>query len=580
MPPQNKPSFLEKLFSTFKPQYFFAVLGFILYSPSIFGAFVYDDIVQIVNNSYVHSINNVFIYFINPNTTGFPFVRFYRPLTYSVYTLFYSLFGQSTFFYHLFQTSIFIASVYFLFLILKRFFKFDIPILLATIYLVHPINVEIVAYIADLQDVLYCFFGLLALFIVLRREKFNVRLGLLISFLLILSFFSKETGILFIPILILFGLFFKKSSLRFSIIYSTLSLIIYGVFRFIIANNYSPVSLTQMSVIRDQAVRTTVLLSSPKIFFYYLSAFFCPINLTIFQRWLVNKISFSSVYIPLFFDLSFLTVISVVGYYIYRTRRENLSIFIFFLTWFVLGMILCFPIWLLDQTVSNRWFYFPMIGFLGIIGLILNLIKINNYKIKIIFRLLTFTLISILSVVVLVRSSNFQTRLTLYAHEASTSNDAQMYRVYEEELIKDGKFDDAEKVLTKLNSLDPDNSLNLWYAGLINENLGNYSKASEYYKKLLPTIYGPYAYFELPRMFIFREKDYEGAEKILKEGINKDSKIAYLWELLAVSEYNLQKKTEALTAIETAKNLSDTQEIDYIYNQILNDLPIKANYKQ
>jgi len=73
--------------------------------------------------------------------------------------------GKQPFPFHLLQLLLHVTNAFLLFLILRKFVSSNISIPLAIIYLVHHINTEAVVYISDLQDILFVFFGLLAVFV-------------------------------------------------------------------------------------------------------------------------------------------------------------------------------------------------------------------------------------------------------------------------------------------------------------------------------------------------------------------------------------------------------------------------------
>src|SRR5215469_3581776 len=174
------------------------IIGIIVYFNSLFGQFVFDDIPTIATNLYVHNPSNIFLVFVSPHELQ-NLERFYRPVSYSLYSLFYSLFGLNTFPYHLFQLIIVLANTSLVYLVLKKILKnVTAAFLLSLIFLVHPINEETVVYISYYQDVLYFFFGMSAFYLVLRVKELTLKHATVLYLLLFLSLLSKETGIIFV----------------------------------------------------------------------------------------------------------------------------------------------------------------------------------------------------------------------------------------------------------------------------------------------------------------------------------------------------------------------------------------------
>jgi len=172
------------------------IVGFIVYYKALFGQFIWDDLFNIVNNPFIHSVGNIFSVFVSQQESPVN-IRFYRPAVFSLYTLIYSLFGQSTFFYHLVQLLLHLTNVSLIFLLFKKFFNKNIAFFLSLIFLIHPINTETVAYISNTQDILYFFFGIFALYLFQRLEKYNIRQLILIGMLLLLSIYLKNQELYF-----------------------------------------------------------------------------------------------------------------------------------------------------------------------------------------------------------------------------------------------------------------------------------------------------------------------------------------------------------------------------------------------
>jgi len=181
------------------------VVGVIVFTNGLFNGFVLDDISQIIDNSNIHSITNFFSFF-----TGSTFYGgggqligvYYKPITLGVYSLLYSIFGAEPFWFHLFQLILHITNVSILFLVLRRFFKSPTSLILSLIFLIHPINSESVYYISAIQDVLFFFFGIVGLWLIINYKSDKYLLFAGIS--LFLSLLSKESGVLFIVISIIY----------------------------------------------------------------------------------------------------------------------------------------------------------------------------------------------------------------------------------------------------------------------------------------------------------------------------------------------------------------------------------------
>ena len=175
-------------------------LGLVVYSFGLFNGFVWDDEEQIVNNVFVHSIKNIPILFqsstFNNGGAGLSGGTYYRPLMMTFFSFVYNIFGPNPFFFHFFQLVFHILTAILIYYLFNHFFKEGISFFLALIFLVHPGNVETVAYISAIQDIFYVFFGLLALYLIIKDRKIPIQKIILInSFAFV--YFQKRRNFIF-----------------------------------------------------------------------------------------------------------------------------------------------------------------------------------------------------------------------------------------------------------------------------------------------------------------------------------------------------------------------------------------------
>lgn len=149
-----------------------AAAGFLIYSGSLGGPFVYDDKVYITHNPWIRSLGN----FIVP--LG---LRYVGDLSFA---LNYSLSGLEPFSYHAVNTAIHVLNAIFLFLFLNRlsktpFFKTRpedaaAPVLFslsaAFLFLTHPVQVQAVAYVSQRYTSLAALFYLVSLYAFLEAR--------------------------------------------------------------------------------------------------------------------------------------------------------------------------------------------------------------------------------------------------------------------------------------------------------------------------------------------------------------------------------------------------------------------------
>ncbi len=143
------------------------------------------------------------------------------PLTYSIWALLSSLSPMaadgvlSPFLFHATNLLIHILNAVLVFLLLSYLVRNRMASLLgALLFAVHPIQVESVAWVSSLKDILSAFFGFGALLLLFAHRhgavsglKKNATAYTLITIALLLSFFAKPTGLVFIPVLVLADIF-------------------------------------------------------------------------------------------------------------------------------------------------------------------------------------------------------------------------------------------------------------------------------------------------------------------------------------------------------------------------------------
>jgi tetratricopeptide (TPR) repeat protein len=546
-------------------------IGILVYFNMLLNNFIWDDFAYIINSPQTHSFNLSTLFGTNIfNNTGQ-----YRPLTMAYFSILYNLFSTNQFFYHLTQLTLHIVNVFLVYLIFKSFFKKKLALFLSLIFLIHPMQVESVSYISASGGILFFFFGLLALYISIKNKK-SLFMNFLQLFLLLASLLTKEGGILFFPLIFIYlYLFRKKSSLSFALS-SLVTLAVYFLVRSVIGKVFFT-SRTLIPIARLNLSER--LITMPQVVFYYLKTFFCPVSLAIDQQWVITRITFSGFYLPLLLDVIFFSVLITFGFYFCKKDKKAIPAYSFFLVWFMLGLVLYSQIIPSDGAVADRWFYFHIVGLLGIIGLILQNIKPTKAN-KNIFILLAVTSLLLLGVRTVIRNNDWENPVKLFRHDSAISDNFLIESELANALVNENKFNDALTHAEKSVTYFP-NDLNLYNLGYIYEKMGNIQQAEgEYIKGLqakhyLPDGHTHYSvlYVGLTRLLLYDGRSNE-AKYYLEKGLKDYPDSGYLWMNLALADYNLHNLKDALVAAGKARQLLPGKETDYIYNQILNNQAI------
>jgi len=228
-------------------------------------------------------------------------------------------------------------------------------------------------YISSYQDILYFFFGIIALNLI-SNTNYKYRLQSA-SILVLLSLFSKESGILFVFATSLYVFLFDRKEFTKYFIFQAIILGIYFIFR------YSAIGFSGAATSFPVAELTLFqrLLNFPDILFFYIKTFLFPLNLSSSYNWVNEQISITNFFIPLLFNLLAVAVFIFMGLKYRNTSSKHLiNYYVFFGLIIIASICLHSQIIPLDATVAERWFYFSMFGLLGITGIILSWINVNK----------------------------------------------------------------------------------------------------------------------------------------------------------------------------------------------------------
>lgn len=550
-------------------------MGFVVFANSLFNAFVLDDPSQITANPFVQSLKNIPQFFLGSTFGGASTLvgAYYKPLMTTCFAVLYSIFGSNPFPFHIFQLLLHILNSILVFRLFSKFFSKTASLAASLIFLIHPINSEEVIYISDLQDTLFVFFGLLSLLVV-SKTKLTIREYSLFSLLLLGSLLSKESGLLFVPAALAYrSLVFDKRLAAGGLV--NLILACTGIVSLWVGLRHFAVSWSLESDHIFPIGRLPLLgrlINLPEIVFYYLKTFFFPRDLAVGQQWIVTSTDLVHFYLPMGTDLLFFCLLLVVGKLIFNDKKY-FPVYLFFASLFITGLTLHLQIIPLDATVADRWFYFPSIGLLGIIALLIqkyNLLK--STAVLIVFLLL----ILVLSARAIFRNSNWKDGLTLARHDTQVNPDSfVMENNFGYELIQAKTWDEAEEHLKKSIDLAPYWWLNYNNLGVVYRHKGAtgnqefIAKAEENFRKAsenTDTFYSPY---ENVAELLFNFQSAQAAKNFIVSTSKKLTLSENLYFLLSISEYQLGNKKEALAAASQAYLLNPKNERNLLLYQAL-----------
>ena len=555
--------------TTWQAAIIIAVVGIAVFFIGLNNPFTGDDIPQIVNNVPVHSITNILNFFEGStfyNGKGLAPLEgiYYRPLSTTAFSLLYTIFGLQPIAFHVFMLAIYIANALLLYLVLKYSFKPVMALSLSLIFLVHPLNSQVVFAIYSMQDALFLFFGMLAMLILLRYH--SVRTLFIVALLLLLSLLSKEAGLLFVAMAALYLFWFDRKRLVLFIYIMTLPAVLYLALRVnAVGLNRSPSNAPIASL--SLAGR---LLTAPSIMLFYLAKFVFPLQLASGYYWVYSSFSFVNVLVPLVIDTA-IVGLTVYGAFVFRKRATKAVFYtyMFFTSWAVIGLLLYLQIIPLDLTASEQWFYFPMVGILGMFGVILTVLPLHSLP-KWVLPAIGVILIGALGFRTGLRGLDWHNEYTLALSDITSSTENfGAYNVLSKELINQGRFDQAKEYAERSITIFPTftNYINL---GIALTDLGDYSGASRAYYEAIKYGNSSLAFEDIAELtLVFGEPSID--KQFLLQAINRFPQDAKLWMYLAILEDRNEDNIDAKVSISKAASLDQIPQ--FIYNGIMNNQP-------
>ncbi len=520
------------------------IIGFIVFFSTLFNGFVADDHNQIQYNPSIQSIFNIPKLFISStfeDVSNGQRGNYYKPILTTTFSLIYFVSNENVFGYHLFQILIHIFNTILIFLIFNTFFRKKISLLASLIFLIHPINVEAVVYVSALQENLFMVFGLLALYVLIKSRS-SFKKNMLIFTLLLCSILSKETGFLFLLILPLFHLLFRKEKsgdkLKILLIIDSLIAIIYLYFRIGLAH----INFTSIKIAPIQTLPFTQrIINIPAIVIFYFKTFLFPKDLIMFQTWYIQNLDLNNFYLPLIIIGIILLLLLAIAIMLYRNKQHYFKIYLFFLTWLIIGLGIHLQLIPLDETVSDRWFYFPIIGVLGILAVLAENINIKSYQIKTMLMILYIILLFTFGIRDIVRIGNWQNEKILTFHDIKNNpNSSQLQKGVADIYLSEGNIKLAEL---------------------------NYDKTTK-------TFPGATSFYDQGTFYLSIHNPKQ-AEKSFSESLTYDPTYSYTWFGLSLSKYFLNDKEGALMAATKAYSISPTPTFQRMIEIINNGESIK-----
>ena len=355
-----------------------ATLVILVYFPTFSGEFLpVDDNRLIKNNHYIRTLHSPISYLLQEDGVTHAFdthgyhTGYYRPLLNLTYFIDYKLWGLSAPGFRVTNLFLHIICCFILFHFLQFLINDRSAALLATlIFAIHPVNTEVVSWVASRNNILVTIFSISSLFFYIRGWEKGRRLSWIVSVVTFaLGILSKEMG------LMVFALFFLYQRL--------LSRTRRNIYKELLS--YLPFIMVTVAYVFLRKAATATYFSpsemagfwdrvwfAPYVILWNLRLLFLPYGLHSFV------VDYPTTYLNWQFPAG-LCYVGFLGIFIWRHRKNRLMIFS------VLSFhIALFPTLNIIPTsaitlVSMRWLYFPTVFLcFGIAQGARGLLKINS----------------------------------------------------------------------------------------------------------------------------------------------------------------------------------------------------------
>jgi hypothetical protein len=362
------------------------VIGTISYFNVIKGPFFFDDEQFIEKNDYVHNFDIKKIYTSNVTEGAHTQSNFYRPNQQFVFSVLYKTFGPNADAFHFNSILFHIINSFLLFLLLILLgFNRTLSFVGCTLFLIHPIQTESVAYISGFADVLGLFFLLsgLIIFIYSLKEQYGRKWLLLLASLILylLALFSKESMVILFPLTLLVSVFYiKKQKIKtgkFQVTAGSVTaalVIFYLLLKFSVFNFSGTLGLTNVENVYTEHLYVRIF-TFIHILPEYLKMFFFPGELYYGKPY--------AAYIDLFSQNSLRAFIGlmIIGIVIFALIKFDKHPYLALGSgWFLLSLSPFSGIIPLNAMYLEHWIYIPAIGLIILILSAVQYFEIYKYR--------------------------------------------------------------------------------------------------------------------------------------------------------------------------------------------------------
>lgn len=537
-----------------------------LYGPSLFYNFVWDDWYYIKDNPLTKEWSREGLKSVwTSNHLGH-----YAPVTITALAFLRHIFGLEPYGFHLAQLVVHSACAVLVYLLLRKIESGRIAFLATLFFVVHPANIESIAWISELKSTLAFLFFLLAFIFFIRfREKEHWWDGALAGVCLVLSLLAKINTVVAPAIFLLYD--YRQGARLRTLRWKSLAAY------FLISGAMTVIHLRAFHG-NQQAMQAdyygglgTHIFGIPSVLSFYFQMIVFPYPISAWQMFPAPNEHFW-INVLCWFGMAAMALL------LYRSSR-NVQFWILWILVFLapVSQIVPFGIW-----VADRYLYIPGIGGLVLIatGFFWLLERYQGRGVRWALNGAMLAALLTLSWRTTIHLPNWRHDVTLWAATLPYCNtSAYCHASFGLALQGVGLIQQGGEELARAVEIDPKSRVFLVYlADSLAMHARNYSAAIEIYNRAVavarvedllgrrPRITLSLIYARLTRAYILAGQ-YEQARAALQAGLQEDDSDPALWAMEAMLQWKLGNMQGARGAIDFLRNVAGDQ-VSPVFNLI------------
>lgn len=546
----------------------FAVFVGIFYGSTLKNGFIYDDIHQVVENTYIHSLR-----YLPKVVTGCIWehafgqckdraIYYYRPVHTLSYLLTYQI-SSEPWIFHLVNLIYFFIIVSLIFVLVKILTNnFIFSSVTAFIFLIHPVNSETVNWIASVPELTLAIFVLLSTIFYIKYQETNKTKKLLAAAIFyFLAILSKEPAVL-LPLIFLFidwrlfkleiEDFFEWREIKNYLILAGF-LILYLLMRLSVLGNIIAKGPGSSFSFKERVYSFFLLLGQ------YLKKLIYPLPL-IFFHYFEKKSEFFNLQ---FFSMFLVVFAFLAALFFFFKKKKNLLALS--LCWIIIFLL---PVLLFigatgESVFSERYAFVPAIGFCMVIGYLFTYFWQKDKRLRIFLFLFLILITGISWQIIYNRNLIWKENEKIYTETLIQNPEATPIRFNYAVLLRNEKqdFEKAKEQLEEIVRRKPnwgDISMVYLHLGDYYQDKGQEEQALEYYHKSATASEDWKTHFAFNRLGVF----YAKKEEYLKA-------LIYFCQAVQSNPESQESRTNFDRAVSII-SFNYEEDPDLLYNEIVN----------